>query len=109
MKFHVTRVEQHQMENGIPITFADLDVGYDEFLEIDRNLPGPRPGPTNKTRCSLFVRATRPNGSVADLVASVATSNQKLPCGLLAFYRRRPDEIPIGTEIELIGYENSPI
>jgi hypothetical protein len=109
MKFHVTRVQEEQWKNGQPLTFTELDVGYHEFLGIDQALPGPRPGPNNKKPCSLCVRATRPDGSTAELLASIVTSDQTLRHGMLGFYRRRAPEIPVGTEIELLGYESSPI
>ena len=109
MKFHVTHVQEERWKDGQPLTFTELDVGYDEFLKFDQALPGPRPGPENKKSCALFVRATRPNGSTLDLLASVVTSDEALPHGMLGFYRRRADEIPVGTKLELIGYESSPI
>ena len=109
MTFRVTRVEDHKLENGHPITLATLDVGYQELLALDQTLPGPRPGPDNKKICSLFVRATRPDGSTEELVAGVPTFDRTVQHGVLGFYRRNAAEIPVGTEIELLGYENSPI
>jgi hypothetical protein len=109
MKFHVTRVQEEQCNNGYPITLTEIDVGYDEFLKFDQSLPGPRPGSGNKKPCSVCVRATRPDGATVELLANLVTSDDVLPQGMLSFYRRRATEIPIGTELELLGYEMSPI
>jgi len=109
VKFRILQVQEVQAKNGHPIAITDLDVGYNEFLEFDKRLPGPRPSPENKNPCSLLVRATRPDGSTAELLANLLTSDDKLPHGLLSFYRCRSAEIPVGSEIELIGYEMSPI
>lgn len=109
MTFRVTRVEDHETKSGHRLTLATLDVSYEELLAVDRSLPGPRPGPDNKRICSLFVRATRPDGSIEELVAAIPTFDRTVHDGVLGFYRRYATEIPVGTEIELVGYENSPI
>jgi hypothetical protein len=109
MKLRATTVQEQTLQNGHPVAFVEVDVGYDELLEIDKQLPGPRPGPTMKKLCSLVVRATRPDGNEQELIASVVTADEPLPHGMLGFYRRRAVEIPVGTEIELLGYESSPI
>jgi hypothetical protein len=110
MTFRVIRVEEQKLENGHVVTLATLNVGYEELVALDGSLPGPRPVPDNKKLCSLFVRATRPDGSTEELVASVPTFDRTVQDGVLGFYRRRyAAEVPVGTEIELLGYENSPI
>jgi hypothetical protein len=109
MTIRVTRIEDHKLENGHTVALATLDVGYEELLALDRALPGPRPGADSRKICSLFVRATRPDGSTEELVASVPTFDRTVQDGVLGFYRRYASEIPVGTEIELLGYEDSPI
>ena len=105
----MTHVQQETLQNGHPLVLAEINVGYDELLEIDKALPGPRPDQTVPKLCQLVARATRPDGFTQEMITSVVTTDGKLPRGMLGFYRRQAAEIPVGTELELLGYELSPI
>jgi hypothetical protein len=46
MKSRVTRVEDHKLDNGHPLTVATLDIGFQELLTLNQALPGPTRCPT---------------------------------------------------------------
>lgn len=108
MKIRVQNIEDLRLRPDHSLTVATLDVLYYDFIAFDSRLPRPSPKPRHE-KLQLRVRLTRPDGTFIEPVASIVLISGTDPPAKITLDGVKACDIPIGTDVTLLGYEIHPL
>lgn len=108
MKIRVQNIEDLRLRPDHSLTVATLDVPYYDFIAFDSSLPRPSPKPHHE-KLQLRVRLTRADGTFIEPVAFIVLISGVNPPAKITLDDVKSDDIPIGTDVTLLGYEILPL
>ena len=104
--YRVTAVESVPLRGGSSSLAASVDAPHFALAKAVSSLPMPRLKPREVAR--LRVEFTLPDGSTSQQFASIAFVSPMDAPGVLALSGLDVAEVPIGTCVELLGFDARP-
>jgi hypothetical protein len=104
VKITVLTTEEVRFHPARAFTLATLDAPYYEFAAFSSLLPRPSARPHHETH-QLYVRLTRPDGTLCECAASIPLIGGHNPPAKITIEGVSPEDVPAGTEVTLLRYE----
>lgn len=105
-KYRVTAVESVPLRGGNSSLAASVDAPHFALAKAASLLPMPPLKPREAAR--LRIELTLPDGSTSQQFASIALVSPIDAPGVLALSGLAVSEVPIGTGVELLGFDAHP-
>lgn len=106
LKYRVTAVESVPLRSGNSSLAASVDALHFALVKAASSLPMPSLKPREAAR--LRIELTLPDGTTGQQFASIALVSPVDAPGGLALSGLPVSEVPIGTGVELLGFDAHP-